>query len=81
MQMGQIAMAMAQKYQPELVQQIGMLMQGIMTDINAGGNLQQGGGTEKKLQAPADNMSAPNPNENALVARAKERSANASRPS
>ena len=54
-------------------------MQGIAADANmtpAGG-----GGINKQLQAPADNMSAPNPNENALVRRAREQAANASRPS
>ena len=79
MQIGQIAMALAQKFQPELTQQIAMAMQGILTDINSGGNL-GGGGISPQLKAPADNMSAPNPNENAIVSRAKERAANASRP-
>lgn len=80
MQMGQVAMALAQKYQPELTQQIGGLMQGIAVDMGAGVQA-GGGGISKQLQAPADNVSAPNPNENALVRRARERAANATRPS
>lgn len=80
MQMGQVAMALSQKYQPELTQQIGMLMQGIAADM--GGAIPAGGGgIRPQLEAPADNTSAPNPNENALVKRARERAANATRPS
>lgn len=78
MQMGQVAMALAQKYQPELTQQIGMLMQGIAADM--GGGVPAGGGISRQLEAPADNMSAPNPDENTLVKRARERAANATRP-
>lgn len=77
MQMGQIAMALAAKYQPDVAQQIAAVMQGVMADAGAA---PMGGGISKQLQAPADNMSAPNPNENALVSRARERAANASRP-
>ena len=77
MKMGQIAMMLAQKYQPELTEQIGAVMQGVSVDMGAA---PMGGGISKQLQAPADNMSAPNPNENALVSRARERAANASRP-
>lgn len=78
MQMGQIAMMLASKYQPELTPQIAGVMQGISMDMGAMPT--GGGGISKQLQAPADNMSAPNPNENALVSRARERAANASRP-
>ena len=81
MKLGQIAMAMAQKYQPELVPQIGAAMQGILEE-SGGGTMQMPGGKEinPQLKAPADNMSAPNPNENAIVSRARERAANATRP-
>ena len=80
MQMGQLAMKMAQSYQPDLTPQIGMLMQGIAADM--GGAIPAGGGgIRPQLEAPADNTSAPNPNENALVKRARERAANATRPS
>lgn len=80
MQMGQIALAMAQKYQPDLVPQIGMLMQGIAEDMGGGVQQPGGGKINPQLKAPADNMSAPNPNENAIVSRARERAANATRP-
>lgn len=79
MQVAQIAMELAQQYRPEVAYQLAGVMQGIAADANmtpAGG-----GGINKQLQAPADNMSAPNPNENALVRRAREQAANASRPS
>ena len=79
MKMGQIAMALAQKYQPELAEQIAGVLQGVAMD--AGAVPAEGGGIPRTLQAPADNMSAPNPNENAIVSKARERAANASRPS
>ena len=79
MQMGQIAMALAERYRPDVVPQIAGVMQSVMMD--AGALPAGGGGISKQLQAPADNMSAPNPNENTLVSRARERAANASRPS
>ena len=80
MQIGQIALALAGQYRPDLTEQIGMAMQGVLTET--GGLKQQAGGgkTNPQLQAPADNMSAPNPNENALVKNARERAANATRP-
>ena len=77
-QMGQIAMALAQKFQPELTAQIGMALQGATGQQMA---IPAGGGINPQLEAPADNMSAPNPDENASVKRAKERAANATRPS
>ena len=77
-QMGQIAMALAQKFQPELTAQIGMALQGATGQQTA---IPAGGGINPNLEAPADNMSAPNPDENAIVKRAKERAANATRPS
>ena len=78
MQLGQISLALAQKYEPAVAQQIAGVMQGVSMDLGAiaGG----GGKISKQLQAPADNVSAPNPNENTLVKNARERAANASRP-
>ena len=77
-QVGQIALALAQKYQPEIADQLAQQLQGIAADIGAA-PMQGGGKISKQLQAPADNMSAPNPNENAIVRKARERAANASR--
>ena len=79
---GQIALQLAQTYQPEVAPQLAQVLQGVATDAGAV-NMQQpaGGGISRQLQAPADNMSAPNPNENALVKNARERAANATRPS
>ena len=78
MQVGQVAMALAQKYKPEVADQLGMTLQGMMADS---GMMPAGGGADmKQMEAPADNLSAPNPNENGIVRRAKERAANATRP-
>ena len=79
MQVGQIAMALAQKYQPEVAQQLAGVLQGVAVD--AGAAPIGGGGEMKGLSAPADNMSAPNPNESGIVRNARERAANATRPS
>ena len=75
--LGQISLAMAQKYEPEVANQIAGVMQGVSMDLGA---VAPGGKISKQLQAPADNVSAPNPNENTLVKHARERAANASRP-
>ena len=80
MQVGQIAMALAQKYDPAVGQQLAAVLQGVAGDAGvmpAGGG---GGSMSASLVAPADNMSAPNPNENGIVKSAKEQAANASRP-
>lgn len=78
MQVGQIAMMLAQRYDPQIAVQLAGVMQGLQTDA---GMLPAGGGQiSRQLQAPADNMSAPNPNENGIVRNARERAANASRP-
>jgi hypothetical protein len=77
MQVSQIAMALAQQYQPEVAEQLAGVMGSMAVDF---GTAPVGGGISKQLEAPADNMSAPNPNENAIVSRAKDRAANATRP-
>ncbi|MBQ2158836.1 MAG: hypothetical protein II442_01700, partial [Oscillospiraceae bacterium] len=79
MQVGQIAMQLAQEYRPEIAEQLGMVIQGAAAD--AGMSMPNGGGGAMQgITAPADEMSAPNPNENSIVRRAKEQAANASRP-
>ena len=95
MKVGSIALALAERAQPEIVPQLAEALQGIqmqagggMMPMQGGGQPQRGGEEEQKkprsnstnVTAPADNMSAPNPNENALVRNARERSAQASRP-
>ena len=78
-QVGQIALALAQKYDPAVGQQLGMVLQSVAADMGTAPMLTAGGG--KPNLAPDDEMSAAHdPNENALVRRAAERSANASRP-
>ena len=78
MQVSQIAMALAQKYQPEVADQLAGVMQGVMADsgMAAGGETK---GNEL-TKAPMDNVSRNDPNENKIVQRARERTANASRP-
>ena len=81
MQVGQIAMELAQRYAPAVADQLAMVLQGVAGDAGmtpVGGGSGQG---MQALQAPADNMSAPNPDENSLVKNARERAANATRPS
>ena len=83
MQVAQIAMALAEKYDPAIAQQLGMILQGVAADTGMQQMAQAGGGA---APAPAalgsgDAMAkASDANENALVRRAKERAANASRP-
>ena len=80
MQVAQIAMALAQKYDPAVAQQLAMVLQGVAADAGVSMGLPAGGGTAKST-APDDEMSAPHDaRENAIVRRAAERSANASRP-
>ena len=57
-----------------------MVMQGLGQDIGLNIAAQAGGGTPKALGGGTDALDKPaDPNENAIVARAKERAANADR--
>ena len=82
MQVAQIAMALAQKYDPAVGEQLGMILQGVAMDT--GMQMASGGGTTGQTPAAlgsTDALAKANePNENALVRKARERSANASRP-
>ena len=75
----EIAMALAQKYDPNIAMQLAGVLQGVNADMGMApvGNPE----ISRQLEAPADNMSAPNQNENRIVKNAKERAANATRPS
>ena len=76
---GQIALALAQKYDPAAGEQLGMVLQSVAADMGAAPAMTAGGG--KTSLAPDDEMSAAHdPKESALVRRAAERTANASRP-
>ena len=78
LKIAQIAMALAQKYNPVVAEEIGMVLQGVSQDANV--QIGGGGGTQKNL-APEDASEAPHDaRENALVRRSAERAANASRP-
>jgi len=81
MQVGQIALALAQQYRPEVAQQLAGILTGVATDAGAAPRLQEGGGGIAGQKAPDDATAAPkNARENAIVSRARERAANASRP-
>ena len=86
-QIGQIAMALAQKYEPQVAQQLAMTLQGVaaetgMMQLGAQAQMAANGKTKVAGQlAPADEMSEPREaNENGIVRNARERAANASRP-
>jgi len=78
LKIAQIAMALAQQYNPVVAEEIGMVLQGVSQDANV--QIGGGGGVQKKL-APDDASEAPHDaKENAIVRRSAERAANASRP-
>jgi hypothetical protein len=80
MQLGQIAMALAQKYQPEVADQIAQVMQGVAMDAGGMAAGKTSGGQIKGLTAPAEESNTTSPSENPIVRKAQERAANASRP-
>ena len=76
---GQIALALAEKYEPMVAQELGAVLQSVAVDIGQAPAMAGGGG--KPNLAPDDEMSAAHdPQENKLVRKAAERTANASRP-
>ena len=86
MQVGEIALALAEKYQPELLDRLAPVLQGIAAD-QGGGSMQRMGarkGGEGMSQALGNSSDAArkaaDPNENSMVRRARERAENASRP-
>lgn len=79
-QVAQIALQLATQYDPMAAEQLAQIINGISMDLG----MQTGGGMKapKGGTAPSDEMSAPHdPRESAIVRRAGERAANASRPS
>jgi hypothetical protein len=87
-QVGQIALALAQQYNPAVAQQLGLILQGVAADIGAPMMQQMAGGggkaaTEGLIGKPMsdDATQAPqNAKENGIVRNARERVANATRP-
>lgn len=78
MKVAQIAMALAQRYDPMAAQELGMVLQGVAMDT---GMQQMGKMGDVSALGSADNMAPErDPNENAMVRKARERAANASRP-
>lgn len=80
-QISQIALQLAQESgRPEIAQQLAMVMQGLGQDIGLNIAAPAGGGAPKALGGGADALDKPaDPNENAIVARARERAASADR--
>jgi len=83
-QVAQIAMALAQKYDPNIAAQLQGVLQGMAADT---GTAMPGGGATASGGLPAalgsgDNMEAPaqEANESGIVRKAREQAANASRP-
>ena len=81
MQVAQIAMALAQRYDPAVAQQLAGVVQGVAMDAGIGGAIMAGGGGGTKHLAPDDEMSAAHEaNESGIVRNARERAQNAARP-
>ena len=78
-QVGQIAMALAEKYEPDVADQLAMTLQGVMAET--GGGMAAGAEVKPTAQTAGggDNIKPQDPNENRIVQRARERSANATR--
>lgn len=77
MQVGQIAMALAEQYQPEVADQLAQTLQGVMMDTGMGGDA--AAKPNEQTASGGDNIKPQDPNENKIVQRARERSANATR--
>lgn len=84
MQVGQIAMALAEKYQPEVAMQLQQTLAGIMQDVGMSGGGPGGTGDAGQLAALGNGgdalAKANDPNESGIVRKARERAQNASRP-
>ena len=80
-QISQIALQLAeQSGRPEIAQQLAMVMQGLGQDIGLNIAQPTGGGAQKALGGGTSALDKPaDPNENAIVARARERAASADR--
>ena len=80
MQVAQIAMMLAQKYDPQAAMMLQQVMQGISQDMGA---MPAGGGAKGiagKTAAESEMAAAHDANESGIVRNARERAANASRP-
>ena len=84
MKVAQIAMALAEKYQPEIAEELAAVVQGVAGDQmmpRMTGGTGNGAGTIASMPKADNAMSKANDaNENAMVRRARERSQQASRP-
>ena len=82
MKVAQIAMALAQRYDPEAAQQLAMVIQGVAQDAGGAAAAISGGGKGVAgMIAPSDAADAPREaNENGIVRNARMRAEQASRP-
>lgn len=81
MKLAQIALALAQKYEPMAAQGIAQVVTGVAQDAGAGQALPAGRGKPTVSTAPSDATEEPmNPKENGIVKNAKLRAEQASRP-
>ena len=83
MEVGQIALELANQYRPDLAEQLAAVLQGIAGD-QGGPILQKGSVAPAKsaaTQATDATKKAADPNENGIVRKARERAENATRPS
>ncbi len=88
MQVGQIALQLAQQYRPDIAEQLAMTLQGVAGDQAAAMMARSGGGGRATrgagnaaAQATDATKKAEDPNESGIVRKARERAENASRPS
>ena len=81
-QVGQIALALASKYEPQVADQLGMVLQGISMDAGMLPGAQGIAEQAQPMQTAPDDAAEPprNPKEHALVRKARERTDQASRP-
>ena len=79
-QVSQIALALAEESgRPEIAQQLGMVLQGVSADMGMNIGATEGGGAPQAMGSADALDKPPDPNENHIVARARERAANADR--
>ena len=79
-QVAQIAMALAQKYDPQAAVQLAQVVQGVAAQTGGGMPAAGGGKAGGQLAPDSEMEKAHEANENGIVRKARERAANASRP-
>jgi len=80
MKVSQIAMMLAQKYEPPIADQLAMTLQGMMGEQAMLPAVTGAGSLEGATKAQSEMRKASDANQNTIVKRARERAENASRP-